>query len=33
REWDDQGMIIMKDGRYIVPDLDRLLKEVELQDE
>jgi CRP/FNR family cyclic AMP-dependent transcriptional regulator len=33
REWDDQGMIMMKDGRYIVPDVERLLKEVELQDE
>jgi CRP/FNR family cyclic AMP-dependent transcriptional regulator len=33
REWDDLGIILMKDGRYIIPDITRLEKEVELQDE
>lgn len=33
REWDDKGMVLMKDGRYIIPDIARLEEEVELQDE
>lgn len=33
REWEIKGMIKVKDSRYIIPDLDRLAQEVELQDE
>lgn len=33
REWDEEGIVIQKNGKYIITDVDYLEKEIELTDE
>ncbi len=33
REWDEEGIVLLKNGKYIITDIEYLEKEVELKDE